>query len=221
MRKFLLLPGLLTAPMIALMLVAMAVGQALGQSPSGFNPIDDCHLPCWNGIRPGETTLLEADTLLTERGYRLATVERDGTFAIPNNINYVPEDPNAVCHVGLGRVRLMSTTVSEMTLQVCEGASLGHIVSMIGEPEGILPFVSLVSYKKNTVTVVLRSEMCRTPLTPHSDILFIVITQPVGSRVLTAEQILESQEDSTILPWRGFLPVWRYDRLFPGRVVCY
>lgn len=142
-------------------------------------------------------------------------------MAIPNTINYAAEAPSSICYVGLGRARLMSTKVAEMTLQVCAGATLGHIVTMIGEPEGILPLVSLVSYQDSTVTLVLRSEMCRTLLTPHSDILFISVTQPSGSQMLTAEQILESQRDSTILPWRSFLPVWRYDRLFPGRVVCY
>lgn len=222
MKRVLFLPGLITIPLITLVFVSMAVGQAWGRPPSGFVQVENCRLPCWNGIRPGETTLREAVDRLTDLAYEPL---QEQTAAIPNVMNYITQNSSSICQVGLGSARSMSAKISELTLRVCEGASLGHIIDMLGEPESMIPMISLLTYHNNQVVIVMRSEMCGSQLSPHSELLFISITQPqTGNAALATEMILselESRVDSTLLPWRGFLPLWRYDDLFPERVVCY
>lgn len=221
MKRVLLLPGLITVPLITLMLVSIAIGKAWGSPPSGFVQVENCRLPCWNGIRPGATKLGEAIARLTELGYE--PLQREG-IAIPNVINYVTTQ-HSICQVGMGAPRSMSARVTELTLQICEGTSLGHIIDMLGEPESMIPMISLLTYENNQVVIVMRSEMCDSQLSPHSELMFISITQPpTGTGALATEMILnqmQNQVDSTLLPWRGFLPLWRYDNLFPERVVCY
>jgi len=222
MKRVLLLPGLITVPLITLMLVSIAIGKAWGNPPSGFVQVETCRLPCWNGIRPGETRLGEAINRLTELGYE--PMQGEGA-AIPNVMNYVTSQPNSICQVGMGAPRSMNAKVTELTLQVCKGTSLGHIIDMLGEPESMIPMISLLTYENNQVVIVMRSEMCGSQLSPHSELMFISVTQPpTGAGALATEMILnqmQNQVDSTLLPWRGFLPLWRYDRLYPERVICF
>jgi hypothetical protein len=66
--------------------------------------------------------------------------------------------------------------------------------------------------------------MCITAPSPHTPLLFISLTPQVitaqQNSILAAEQVGESDSTSTNLPWRGFIPIWRYGQLFPGRAVC-
>jgi hypothetical protein len=199
---------------------SIAVGQVLGSAPDGLDAEPSCILPCWNGIRPGETTVLEADTILRDLGYRL--VGPDDSIATTNN--YESIQPAPICQVGIGRARILSVRISEITLQFCGDTALGHLNELVERPDSFIPYVSMLSYHKGEVIVILRSEICRTPLTPHNPILFISLTQPIqqtpANNAISAELATQREENSTLLPWQGFLPLWRYNQLYPGRVVC-
>lgn len=222
MRKVWFLPSVIAFPMATLVLLSMVIGQMWGNPADGFANLTDCRLPCWNGIRLGETSVGEADERLHNMGYHVLPI--DSPKGIPNQTTYETDTVAAgVCMVGVSRSRFLSTKIAEMTLQICEGATLGHIVDMLGEPETIIPLVSLVSYHNGEVAIILRSEICQThEITPRNDILFISLTQtqPVSS-ALSAELTLEKQTFSSMLPWRGFMPLWRYGDLYPGRNLCF
>lgn len=206
--------------LIILTFTSIAAGRVLGGIPNGLEAEASCTLPCWNGIRPGETTLIEADAILRNLGYKL--VGPDASVATTNN--YESIQPAPICQVGLGRARILSARISEITLQFCKDTALGHLNELVERPESFIPYVSMLSYHKGEVIVILRSEICRTPLTPHNPILFISLTQPTAqtpaNNAISAELATQREENSTLLPWQGFLPLWRYDQLYPGRVVC-
>jgi hypothetical protein len=210
----------LAASLIIMTFSSIAAGQVLGSIPNGLEAEESCVLPCWNGIRPGETTVIEADSIL--RGLDYDLIGPDASVATTNN--YESIYPVPICQVGLGRARILSARISEITLQFCEDTALGHLNELVEGPESFIPYVSMLSYHKGEVIVILRSEICRTPLTPHNPILFISLTQPISqtqtNSAISAELATQREENSTLLPWEGYLPLWRYNQLYPGRVVC-
>lgn len=216
MKKILLVHSVLTVTLTTLTLFALWLGKVAGSSQ--LQMTEDCHLPCWNGITPGETQVKDADVILIGLGY----VQLDSNLtSIPGTLAY-RNLSTAVCEVGLGRVRQFSPIVSEITLHICEGALLGHLVEDVGRPDGFIPLVSMISYGDGEVLAVLRSEICDTHLSPHNPLLFISLSRRVvaTNAVIRAELATEEKSTSTMLPWRGFIPLWRYDQLFPGRVIC-
>ncbi len=216
MKKILLFHSLLSGTLTTLTLFALWLGQVAGSSQ--LQMTEDCHLPCWNGITPGETKVQDADVILRDLGY--AQLDSNLT-SIPGTLAY-RNSQVAVCEVGLARVRQFSPTVSEITLHVCDGALLGHLVEDMGRPDGFIPLVSMVSYANGEVLAVLRSEICDTHLSPHNPLLFISLSRRAvaTNSVARAELATEENSTSTLLPWRGYIPLWRYDQLFPGRVIC-
>jgi hypothetical protein len=222
MKRFLIVPGVLLPPLMILSVVSVFLGQALNWLPNDFGKIETCRLPCWNGIQAGRTPVKEADAILHTLGFELQ--RPDDAERLPSTtFSYESEGTGGICQVGIGRTQGVIPRVSELTLRFCGTTSLGHIIDLLGEPETILPIVSMVNYQRGEIIVILRTRMCQTAPSPHTPLLFISLTPPVvapQSSVLEAEQVGEKDSESTNLPWRGFIPVWRYGQLFPGRAVC-
>jgi hypothetical protein len=222
-RFFIILGLILITPLMVLSLLSVGLGHAIGEQPADFGKVENCRLPCWNGIRPGRTPIKDADTTLREAGYVLQ--DEGDSERLSATFSYKAALPSAaVCQVGVERSQGLVPTVAELTLRFCDGAFLGHIVDMLGEPDSILPIVSLMNYQQGQVVVILRSPMCTTIPSPHTPLLFISLSSQVISTqqnsILAAEQAGEKDSTSTNLPWRGFIPIWRYQELFPGRAVC-
>jgi hypothetical protein len=222
MKRFLLLPAILLPPLMLLSVLSVILGQALNWLPGDFGTIETCRLPCWNGIRAGQTPVKEADATLHTLGFELQS--QDDNERLASTFSYAAAGANAICQVGIGRTPGVIPRVSELTLRFCGSTALGHIIDMLGEPETILPIVSMVNYHQGEIIVILRSRMCETAPSPHTPLLFISLTPPVvtspQNSILAAEQAGEKDSESTNLPWRGFIPVWRYGQLFPSRAVC-
>lgn len=223
MKRFLVFPLLMTFPLLLLIFLSIGFGHSLSGMPGDFGKIESCRLPCWNGIQPGRTPFQDATTILNNLGYQLEDENDIGRLS--STVSYKATVANGLCQVGLGRSGLAHPIVADMTLRFCGGAFLGHIIDLLGEPETILPIVSMVNYRKGEIAIILRSPMCSNAPSPRAPLLFIsvspsqIITGPT-SAVLKAEEATGGDSDSTNLPWRGFIPVWRYDQLFPGRAIC-
>ncbi len=227
MKRYLLLPLLLMLTLWVLMLVSVGVGRVLGRAPDGLYAQSDCVLPCWNGILPGQTPAQAADGILKTLGYTLHDSRKDPANSLPNQITYDAPAGATVCQVGISRARGVVPIVSDLTLRVCDEAPLGHVMDMLGEPESFVPYVSMMTYARGAVSVILRSEWCDRPVSPHSPILFLSLALPVSaapqSAALRSEQATGGDEAgllSSQIPWRGFLPLWRYAQLYPDRVLC-
>jgi hypothetical protein len=208
MKRLALLLSLLSAPLATLNLLAIMVGQVSGAGRTEMGVSADCRLPCWNGITPGQTRYNEAVNILETLGYQPKRSSEDG--ALPRQNTYQAASPMLICKVGLNRSRQLSSLVSEMTLEVCGSLPIGSVIDMIGPPRAIMPYISILDYSGGTTTViVLRQRLCQMPLTPHHEVMFISVSEDASGELANTE-----------LPWRGFLPLWRYDRLYPGRVLC-
>ncbi len=223
-KRLTVLPGLLLiTPFMLLSIFAVLLGHAVGEQPAGLDTASNCRLPCWNDIHPGRTPLGEAAHILLEAGYVL---ENEGDSSRFRNVFiYTSLRPSTggICRVGVGRGRTVVPIVSALTLQFCQGMSLGHLVDRLGVPDSILPIVSLINYSQGQVAVIMGDPMCQRPLTPHTPLLFMSLTPPVSTpqnSILLAEQVGNKDSTSTNLPWRGFIPLWRYGQFFPGKVVC-
>src|SRR5262249_29959973 len=86
-----LLPPLLTVAL----LLAVGIGRAQPTATLLTN-LDTCHLPCWNGIRPGETEVGAADRILTEQGFRVSLDNPRQNYT-----NYAPANAISICGVKL------------------------------------------------------------------------------------------------------------------------
>lgn len=82
---------------IALVMSLLAVFVVIGQYSEAqledpFIPDENCQLPCWWGIVPGETTLVEADQILTQMGINERSFGSGETFLTGYGI--YPEIPS-------------------------------------------------------------------------------------------------------------------------------
>jgi hypothetical protein len=221
MRKYFLLPVLMILPLVVLTMMSITFGHSFGITPTNFGKIENCNLPCWNGIQPGVTLLNDAIAVLSAMGYVLQSPK--DVDRLQSSLSYKTVLPDGVCQVGVGRSGGVRPIVTELTLRFCDGASLGHILDMLGAPDTVLPIASLIYYQSSQVSVVLDAPMCRKVLSPHTPLLFIDVLPQLTqtqSNLLKAEAATGKDDDSTNLPWQGFIPVWRYDQLFPGRAIC-
>jgi hypothetical protein len=204
-KRLTLLLSLLSAPFATLAILAIAVGQVSGAGRVELGAAGDCRLPCWNGITPGQTSYNQAVDILETLGYQQKRSGEDGVF--PRQNTYQAPTPALICKVGLSRSRQLSSRVSEMTLAVCGSLPVGSIIDAIGPPRAIIPYISILDY--NRTFIIMRPRMCQTTLRPHHEVMFISVSEDAGGDLANSE-----------LPWRGFLPLWRYDRLYPGRALC-
>lgn len=226
MKRYLIFPFLFAIPFWVLVLAAVGVGQVLGAASDAFRADPDCQLPCWNGIQPGVTEVKVADSILKSMGYALHDSRVDHANSLPNQTTYDAPSGTTVCQVGISRARAVVLVVSDLTLRLCGEAPLGHVIDLLGDPESFVPYVSMVTYQQGAVSIILRSELCDQPPSPHSPILFLSLTPPINltqNAAVRAEQATGGDDLellSSQVPWRGFLPIWRYFQLYPDRVMC-
>jgi hypothetical protein len=204
-KRLTLLLSLLSAPFATLAALAIMFGQASGTGRVELSAAGGCRLPCWNGITPGQTSYNQAVDILETLGYQPRRSGEDGAF--PRQNTYQATTPALICKVGLSRSRQFSRRVSEMTLAVCGSLPVGSIIDAIGPPRAIIPYISILDY--SSTYIIMRPRMCQITLTPHHEVMFISVSEDATSELANSE-----------LPWRGFLPLWRYSRLYPGRALC-
>lgn len=203
MRRLLLAPAFILTLLVVGILLALALGRAFGRTPRLLAGTDECALPCWNGIHPGETLFARAESILRSQGYRL-----------PRNdeIGYINDAATPVCRVSLSRGRLGDPIVREVSLWFCQPLALGDLIEMFGPPEMLVPYISLMGFQDGEVLVMLETRLCETRLSPHNRVTFLSLAGPGFYASL-----MEQPERVT---WRGFVSTGFYRQFNPGKGIC-
>jgi hypothetical protein len=209
MKRILFLQSLITVSVVSMTLVVLLAGRVLGRSSEALGRAEDCQLPCWNNLRPGEMSLNEASNILRNLGYRLRTNADDQ--GINAQFSYRPLEPSSVCEVALtggggGILR-------EVILRMCEPLPIGEVLNLIGEPQSMLPIASLMIFQEGQTILTMRMPMCEgRSVSLHSTVRFISL----ADESLNIEVVRQPSD----LPWEGFVPFWRYMQLYPDKAVC-
>ncbi len=208
MKRILHLHSLITASIVILTLAILIAGRALNPAPESLLTADDCRLPCWDGLRPGKTTISEANLILHAQGYRTATFDPD---PILTNTSFIATESNLICEVHLEPAP--GGIFSQMTLRPCSPLHVGDILSLIGQPESMLPIASVIIFQEGQTILLLQSPICTgATVSPHANIRYILLSEE-GVNINTINQ-------PTNVPWQGFVPFWRYHQLHPDRPIC-
>jgi hypothetical protein len=183
MTRFWVAAALLALMLSSASIAALGVGVALSQSPAPLTDLDACRLPCWKGITPGLTSLVDAQTMLSARGYTVA----DGRF-LNGRLEYSPPPESRECAVVLGS--LNDRIVSYVHLTQCGDSRLGDIALLLNRAEGTTSGYLLgwgPTYRQRSVTLLTFG---RSDLSPYSRNFFILLTSP---------------NDAGAFPWMGFV----------------
>jgi hypothetical protein len=197
-RALLIGYGLMLASLTTAIPLAVLVG-SLRSQPAALTGLDDCQLPCWNKITPEQTTWERASRLLSHAGYQVETMNHHWRY-----MTYRPTDP-AACRATI----TYEATVFLTELIECTGVSLGDVMAILGPPQGIVPSVPFDSFifRDGAVAVITRRPRCETDFSLYTEVTSIRLRARLDSP-------LETEQLSTVnpLPWRGLIPLWRYDK---------
>lgn len=197
MRKFVILQGIVTTSLLALIGIAMGIGSVQAEARSPVQGEGRCAAPCWSGIQPGETLIPQANRILISQGY---TPENTGARMI-----YTPPDDTPGCIVSLQH---QEAVVQQTRLSICPGLRLGDMLLALGQPDQIMTSFLTMDFAGGTVRAQLHMMDCGEHLSPFSPVQFILLTEHS-----TAAQ------ETVALHWQGFALPWRYLRSRPNLVV--
>ena len=184
-------------------LLAVLLG-SLRWPPIALRGLDDCHLPCWNEITPQQTTPDNASISLVHSGYTVESVNHHWRY-----MTLQPPDPTA-CKINLTYSRLVLVT----ELNDCGDVSLGDVMTILGAPQGVLPYglFDTFVFRDGTVVVHTRKFRCDSGSSLHDTIVYIRLR----------DEPVQTPQVSTLnaLPWRGFVSRGQYQQLYPGAMGC-
>jgi len=186
-------------------LSAITASQLLGTqlaSPSTlFGFVEGCESrpqPCWHGIVPGTTSLQKAQAILEERGY-----------TNPRSLDQITVTYDAPPSSGLLTLNLIhqGSYLQLIGLYPHDSLPLASVVARLGIPDGLTassPRVYIgVAYGRHVRIGLL--DLPQERLSPYAArIRFITL----------------NHEPVEILPWHGFLPLWRYCHFEPDHPAC-
>jgi hypothetical protein len=100
------------------------------------------HQPCWYGITVGKTTIQAAQEMLQDKGYHQSNRELLSLGGDGYSYDYQVY-AGTTCGTSLrhylksAQAALETDTVDEIMLFDCPAFLLGHLINVVGEPEGI------------------------------------------------------------------------------------
>ena len=208
-----MIPFLRIASAIAVVAVLLAaggwsIGHAVGQSlPVAVADLDACELPCWRGMTPRITPMNTVDGILRGQGY--------GFRGRDENNRLVVYDSDQHCSVMIGNSR---GAVGVISLTGCDGVQLGDVMTILGEPDGMVGWNTL-SFRGAHVFVTVVGDICYSRLTPYMPVqgIFIVSSDRSG-RGLFLQQF--APETTSLQAWRGFATRAQYYAGVPQLQVC-
>lgn len=207
MHKIILLPlSIVSAVLIGGITLVTLFSGSLRENTPVIVEAGDCRLPCWNGITPGKTILRQAVEILSGQGYKQFT-EPDA-IAVPGQQLYLAPERGTVCRVGLTRTRMAEAVVREVALWFCDPPAVGRLVATLGAPQTIFPLTSLLVYGEGQIVLIMAAPLCGNTFSPRSPVRSISLADSTFNRVLFTQPVK--------LPWRGFMPMWRYGQLAAG-----
>jgi hypothetical protein len=185
MSKLIQIVTLLWVSMALLIAGASALGEAIWTPPVLLSMIDlDCETPCWQGIRPGETTLDEALAVLS---HALAPAQpRRGGRASPSfwRLNESAADVLGIAAVGINTDASVVRTV--VLHRMNKPVAVGDIVAYLGLPRVVtLPTTAALFYPEQGVRVYIERISCeprRGVIPPSSRIYSVAIGPAPGSQ---------------------------------------
>jgi hypothetical protein len=199
---------MLTGIIITVTVFALGAGRVLSQPSVSLSKTGECQLPCWNNLHPGQTLVSEADDILENMGYQRRIFDPDPILA---NTSFVAVESNTICEVHLNPAP--GGSFDTITLRTCNRLPIGDILSMIGEPESMMPYASVIMFQEGQMILFTHDSMCKQKeMSLHMPIRYILLAD-VGVNATIVNQPSD-------LPWHGFLPFWRYGQLYPDKMIC-
>lgn len=204
MRRLLIGSILLLTTWSLLASAALALGAAINTPPLPLESFAACAPPCWRGITPRETAHRVAIYTLEAEGYTSQPVRRSQFFQ-----TFVPSNGRRQCRVG---INFTSGLVITIQLSACFQVTLGDMIALLGEPDGIMRSGAALTFLDGQVIVSteLYNE-CDEWLTPHRSVMTIFLNTPgtPARRSMTDYGVTEAQQ---AFPWQGFATRARYQQ---------
>ncbi|MEZ4670296.1 MAG: hypothetical protein R3E39_20510 [Anaerolineae bacterium] len=195
----------LLLPAISIFLLFSLSARALGSTQTPYSALagfltgcEDLPQPCWYGIVPGKTSLETARQILTRNGYRN---ERP--------LDQITTMMDAPENSGLNSVNLVhrGSYLWLVGLYPRAGLPLRYVASALGSPEGI------VSNSPHVVVSLAYGARLRVAINESTNARFSLFSSHIKYVTLTAEPV-------QMLPWHGFMALWRYCQLEPAYLGC-
>src|SRR5258708_8351111 len=163
--------------------------------------LDECRLPCWIGIVPGETTVSEAGRYIqavygSQAGIEL--VGNDTQYSIRDTVHGSEFIVALYTELDVKMAHEVIKTIWLGTLNKGYGPRVAELYSVIGEPGAIISGdldlnSSSLSYFDQHMTLNFGFTGCST-----------IMNQVVGSIILADSKMGRDKFASRLRPWRGF-----------------
>jgi hypothetical protein len=202
MRRVLLAACLFTLLLTTAIFLMVELGHTL-PLPALLTDLDACHLPCWSGIRPGETQLGVADDALIAQGFTMS-------FDSPrqNYSTYSPMKAGDICAV---KLYYEAGIARGLVLTPCERIRLGDWLTLLGQPENVsLSNTNPLLRGLAVMLVIPRTDCTKWPMSPFATVSQVSLS-PANPRSGVA---------LVSLRWHGFIPYWRYREFEPEAPSC-
>ncbi len=209
MRGLLVLPLFLSAllTMISLGVMQLGTSQPL---PAVMTDLDACGLPCWSNISPRSTELTAALNILLAQGYH--------EFMHDTRFRFIVYDPADLtdCRVNMN---YSGRTVTLLALTLCPDVTLGAVITLLGEPEGILTSGTALAFRGGHVIVNARMTVCDPWFAPELPVqsLYFLNEGPALRRVMATFTLNDAAQ---AYAWRGFASEAVYKRQESSFPVC-
>jgi hypothetical protein len=194
-------------PLTSLLALCSVILSAVGSTQPTLFELraigEGCEIPlgaCWQGIALLTTTIHEAETLMTDRGYVRTTDYHQGFLQYRV---YTPPVVERRCSVQL-YYHFASEVVNQVDLYACDGFHLGDIAAFFGEPTFFyMDWFGQGAFIYLDERLAVYFEHGLMPYTPASRISLTTELSGVNS-----------------FEWYGYAPYWRYCQIHWDNYGC-
>lgn len=183
---------------------ALAAGAVISTVPLPLASFSACAPPCWQHITPRDTPRRVAVYTLEAEGYTSQPVRRTQFFQ-----TFVPSDARHQCRVG---INFTSGEVITVQLSACRNVTIGDMMLMLGEPDGIMRSGAALTFLGGQVIVSAAIyDECAEWFDPHLPVMTIFLNTPgpPARRSMTDYGVSSAQQ---AFPWQGFATRARYQQ---------
>jgi hypothetical protein len=220
------LSGWIGAAMLALCGLALIIGLALPDPVNADSELWDsyglsvCELPCYAGLLVGETAFEDADAILAGllpnqnnryaiSGSQVSFIGRGMDITLPDSGLTMPSQYS-------GSVHYVNEIVGYMTLNFTPPVILYEFMDTMGAPDCLL-INSGLGESDGVILVYWEQDDAPTvyAIVLGGDSQDVTLQSLVYSAGIVTD--MEICAGEMLSPWRGFAPIWRYEREMPPR----
>jgi len=198
-----LLTVLILPPVFSLaILIAARIGHFL-PPPTAFSGLDDCRLPCWQGILPGDTSLSQTDDVLSTLGFAMSLDNPRQGYSI-----YSASRPSTIC---AAQVYYERGIAKSLILTPCQPVALGDWITLLGIPQNVaLSNTNPLMRDRAVMLIIPRTDCTKWPMSPFARVeqVYLSVSNPRFGLAQVS------------LTWHGFIPYWRFRKFEPMAPVC-